>query len=190
MLKCKLCEFDSNYSLVSHIIRKHNISISEYKKQFVGSVVQKISDKQKNDIRNTLKKYHADDFIKNKMSENMKNGGSWRCKSYWIKRGYTEEEAKHKISEKQQEISKYRKEILPNENILRTEYWIERHNFSEKDAIKKISEMQKERGKNSKRFLGKRRDAEQKRKISISVSKVIERVGKVKWASQDRKSVV
>ena len=43
--------------------------------------------------------------------------------------------------------------------------------------------MQKERGKNSKRFLGKRRDAEQKRKISISVSKVIERVGKVKWAS-------
>jgi len=67
--------------------------------------------------------------------------------------------------------------------VLRKEYWIERYNLLEDEAIQKISNIQKERGKNSKRFLGKRHDDKQKEKISISMSKMIKRIGAAEWAS-------
>lgn len=183
MLECKICGFKSEYSLVSHITRKHKISIGDYKSQFSNSVIQIISDKQKRDIRNTLKKYNLDPEVKKEQSEVQKNGGSWRCKEYWIKRGYTEKDAIQEIKNKQQEISCRREEILPEENILRKEYWMERHDYTEQNAIEKVSDIQRERNKKSKKFLGKTRDAKQRKQISISMSKMIQKVGKEEWVS-------
>lgn len=183
-MECKICGFITPLSLVSHITRKHGITITEYKIQNPNSIVQIVSEKQKNKIRNTLQEYYSNDDIKKKMSDKMiKGGGSWRCVSYWIKRGYTNEQAKYEISKKQKIFGNQRGEVLPTENCLRKEYWIERHGLSENDAIIKVSNIQKERGKNSQRHLGKTHNDEQRKKISISMSKMIKNAGVDKWVS-------
>ena len=87
------------------------------------------------------------------------------CIEFWIKKGFTEEYAKEKISEQQSKIGKLNKGKtkiinkeyieslgLDSKNFFRKrsiwciEYWLER-GFSEKDAKKKISELQTELAK-------------------------------------------
>ena len=66
---------------------------------------------------------------------------SYFCKEYWIKRGYTEEEAKEKVKNIQSinsKKSKHDKSTI----ILCKEYWIKR-GYTEEEAIKIISERQR-----------------------------------------------
>jgi len=61
---------------------------------------------------------------------------SKRCKEYWIKRGYSEEDSKLKVSLIQREFSKRCKE-----------YWIKHHNCTEAEAKQRVSKEQIPNGK-------------------------------------------
>lgn len=51
MIKCKICNYETKFSLISHIIQNHKMNVNEYKIQY-GEVVSDeykkiVSDKSK-----------------------------------------------------------------------------------------------------------------------------------------------
>lgn len=113
-LKCLICGFESNISLISHITRKHQITCVEYRKLFNVQVLQRATKQIIENNRNAQKKR-----LEN--PENLKKFLNWRSTpveiKHWTKKGFSEEEAKQKISEFQSKISK--KGNNPKTNELR-----------------------------------------------------------------------
>jgi hypothetical protein len=161
MLKCQYCNFEGK-SLVSHIKHAHNESVSEYRKKYPGPM-QLVTDDQRLRRR-----------------EIAINGGTWRRVEYWTKRGYSIEEARQIISEKQSSINTHRV-YKPEDSILTIEYWMTRHGYCEDDAIKKISELQSSRSSRSKKFKGKSHSIDSKYRMSVTMKSHIKRVGKELW---------
>lgn len=95
-LRCELCDFKSKFSLISHITRKHHITMSEYRTRFPGVQIQRASKEQK--TANSL-------FNKNKLkdADTMKYFLEWRSYpsevKHWLRKGFTEDEAVVKIRE-------------------------------------------------------------------------------------------
>jgi len=103
---------------------------------------------------------------------------------FWMQRGFSEVEAKHKVSEIQKiNAKKHVSKIRPEYSIFNKQYWIVKKGMSEEDAVKKVSEIQTKLSAKSSKFKGKVRTTESKIKISNSMKKKIESVGAGEWAS-------
>lgn len=103
-----------------------------------------ISDRQKKNSKSVKKRIIVNkDFISKIYGEENINKfyreRSHLCTEYWIKRGYTEEIAKQKISEIQ---VKNRQKVKNKRNFKTIIYWIDK-GYSEDEAKKIISELQK-----------------------------------------------
>jgi len=87
MIKCKICGYEVKYRLIEHIIKTHNMTIDEYKKQY-GDVV---SNEYKEKVSEKSKEKWKDVNYKNKTIESRK----------WI---YNDDEIQHR---RKQSIIKY-----------------------------------------------------------------------------------
>lgn len=162
---CKLCGLIS-HDLTSHITRKHKIKINEYKNQYGNIRSEKYLKDQseriigdKNPAHNHGGKFSplSDNFIyaeitnkeeiKNKISKSNKNNGNNDVTiSYWINAGYSEEDAKQKIKERQTTftlekcIKKYGERDGKARWLERQEKWQNSCKKTRKNGFSKISQ--------------------------------------------------
>ena len=106
MLVCKLCGFESEKNLASHIFPAHHMYCDEYKTMFPGEIVFKHSQESRIQIGLSQKENYNDPvFVEEARKRNAAPTHSQWKKEYWIiKHGYTEEEAIKKVSELQTRI--------------------------------------------------------------------------------------
>jgi len=139
--------FDKNY-----LINKKGLSNDE-----ADEVIKKVKENISNKNKGHNKKYFIEKFG-DKYTQDLKKRNHL-CKEYWIKRGYTEDEAVNEIKKIQQYSAskvknyfKLTKENLlskgidpdtfnKNKSIFCIEYWIKR-GYNENEAKTKISEIQ------------------------------------------------
>jgi very-short-patch-repair endonuclease len=97
-----ICGFESISSLISHITKKHKISMDVYRQHFPGESVQKLSESQKE----KLSLYHK---AKLENPEELLKFLEWRSFpseiKHWIKKGFSLEESKQKVADFQSEQS-------------------------------------------------------------------------------------
>lgn len=125
MICCKLCEVKS-HDLASHIIRIHKMNIQSYKHLYGEIRSKKYLKEQSERIKGNKNPAYqhsgkfsslSDNFIyanqvnKKEIIEKIKNTNktSGKCNTtlkYWTDQGFTDEEAKKKISERQTTFSK------------------------------------------------------------------------------------
>lgn len=102
MLSCSICGFESTNSLISHITKKHKISMPDYRHSYPHAKVQQASPTQRKNNSCFMKKQLLDS---NKLEAFME----WRSFpseiKHWIKKGFVEEEAKEKVAEFQKNQS-------------------------------------------------------------------------------------
>jgi Protein of unknown function (DUF559) len=164
-VSCKLCNMIA-HDLTSHIFRTHKLSPTEYKKMYGDIRSKKYNINQservlgdKNPAYNHGGKYspfsdkfiYADKIDKNKISKkvsesNKNNGNNSTTISYWTKLGYSELDAKKKISERQKTftlekcIEKYGEEKGRERWLNRQEKWMISFKKSRKNGFSKISQ--------------------------------------------------
>lgn len=178
IMKCKICNFEGK-SLVSHINRKHNISVEEYKKKYNVKKVHVCTEKQRKLLSDKISyKYKNDlEYVK-RVNEN--RSSIWDYK-YWMNMGYSETEAKQKVSELQSKNSKKR-DYTKSPSVLSISYWL-KLGKTELEAKQEISKIQSKLSVKSSKFKGKKHSKESKEKISASLRKHIENTGISEWAS-------
>jgi very-short-patch-repair endonuclease len=164
-ITCNLCGLIS-HDLTSHITRKHKIKINEYKQKY-GDIRSDryLTDQSeritgdKNPAYNHGGKFSplSDNFIyadkinkeeiKNKISKSNKdNGNNDATMSYWLNAGYTEDESKQKIKERQTTftlrkcIEKYGEEEGKSRWLDRQEKWQNSCKKTRKNGFSKISQ--------------------------------------------------
>ena len=157
MLKCKICNHEGK-QLHQHIVKRHNMSVTEYKIKFGDCKMQLVSEE-------TLK---------------VKKQVSHFKVEYWLERGYTESQAKHEISELQKRNNSKRT-YEKHQLILCNEYWMTKHGLTEQEAIDKIKKIQETRSSKSSKFLGKHHTDDSKKRISESISMHIKQIGVNNW---------
>jgi G:T-mismatch repair DNA endonuclease (very short patch repair protein) len=96
LLTCKLCGFESVYSIISHITCKHNMSTDEYRSQFPEDILQQISQEQRVQCSERAKLILSDPVVRQKLLD--KRSFPSECK-HWIRKGFSLEEAKVKVAE-------------------------------------------------------------------------------------------
>jgi len=102
ILKCQICGKQSLGSLISHITRKHKISMCDYRLQFPNCKVQQMSQKaiENNSLAQKIRLLNV---------ENRKKFLEWRSFpseiKHWTKKGFSEIEAREKVIEFQREQS-------------------------------------------------------------------------------------
>jgi very-short-patch-repair endonuclease len=180
-LTCVLCGFVAS-NLVSHIKHKHNMKPSLYKTMYnVKSLIVYTPTQLKHMSDVQLKRYKDDPSLRSELSKNQKNGASVWTRLYWTKRGYSDEEAKQKISALQKENStKSHEKWKPEYSSFTEEFWCKR-GHSGSSAKEQVRKIQSELSSRSSRYTGKSSTPERNAKISISVKKHIESVGKINW---------
>lgn len=96
LLTCRICGFQSPNSLISHITRKHLVSMQDYRTQYPDCVVQQASPARKRNSSKSQKKRLED-------PDNKKAFLQWRSFpseiKHWTKKGYSEEQAIEKVAE-------------------------------------------------------------------------------------------
>lgn len=164
-VSCKLCNMIA-HDLTSHIFRTHKMSPSEYKKnhgdlrseQYISASRERILG-DKNPGYNHGGKFspfsdkfiHADKIDKRKIIEkvsksNKNNGNNSTTIKYWTSRGYSESEARDKLSERQATftlekcIEKYGEEKGRERWLSRQEKWMVSIKKSRKNGFSKISQ--------------------------------------------------
>lgn len=102
-LICGLCAFQSQTSLISHITRKHKLSMSDYRISFPDVKVQRAAPSQRKKASEDMKNALKDD-------ENLKKFLAWRSFpseiKHWTNKGLSEEDAKLAVANFQSEQSK------------------------------------------------------------------------------------
>ena len=102
-IKCVLCGFSSHSSLISHIIRKHGMKLSDYRMQFPDAVVQRMNSSQKEKLSNTNKKKLQDPDARAAFLE-------WRSfpseMKHWLRKGLSLDEARSKVTSVQSAAGK------------------------------------------------------------------------------------
>lgn len=102
-LICGLCAFQSQTSLISHITRKHKLSMSDYRISFPDVKVQRAAPSQRKKASEDMKNALKDD-------ENLKKFLAWRSFpseiKHWTNKGLIEEDAKLAVANFQSEQSK------------------------------------------------------------------------------------
>lgn len=95
LLTCCICGFQSPNSLISHITRKHSVTMHDYRTQYPDCVVQQASPACKRNSSKSQKKRLED-------PDNKKAFLQWRSFpseiKHWTKKGYTEEQAIEKVA--------------------------------------------------------------------------------------------
>ena len=176
-MECKICGF-SGKSLISHITRKHNMTIDSYKETYNVTMVHTVSNKQKQQLSSLWKTRMKDAYWKNKMNKNKKS--IWTI-DYWTSNGYSKEDAIEKIKKYQSENSKKRN-YDTSPSTLTKAYWISR-GYSEIDAVEKISVIQSNLSKYSNKFSGYTHTNNSKKMISTSMKNHIKLIGNTEWTS-------
>lgn len=181
-IKCHICGFEG-MNLITHIKFKHKITSAQYREKYGNCRLYIHSEEVKQKISKILKLKFEDKNLRKKLSDIQKNGSSIFTKKYWIKKGLTEQEAQIKVSDIQRKNCKkhLEKNNLKECSHFSKLYWLKR-GFTESQSIEKVSKIQSELSSRSPKFLGHKRTDEQKIKISLSMKKLIDRVGKSKWA--------
>lgn len=97
-IKCRLCDYESMSSIISHITNKHNIELNSYREMFPGSTVQRWSPSQKKKMSEI-------------MSQDEKVQKLLEVRSYpsevkhWLRKGYSEAEAQELVSQYQKKTA-------------------------------------------------------------------------------------
>lgn len=175
-MECKICGFIGK-SLTSHIIRKHDVAISEYKLKYKVDRVQEMSEIQKKNLSELWKDRFKTKEWSGKYDKNRTS--IWKI-DYWVKLGYTENEAKLKISELQSKNSKAR-DYKKSPSTLTAQFWIN-NGLDEQSAELKITVIQKKLSKYSSKFTGKTHSKKSKLKTSNTMRNYIDDFGFTKWA--------
>lgn len=162
---CGICGLLS-HDLTSHISRIHKLNIQDYKNKYGEIRSKKYLENQSNNIKgnknpgyNHNGKYSSlsknfiyyDEEYKNQVIEkisfsNKNNGNNDTTLSYWVKRGYTEEQAKEEIRKRQTTftlekcIERYGENEGKNIWVRRQEKWIDSCKKSRKNGFSKISQ--------------------------------------------------
>lgn len=183
-IKCLECGKEL-ISLISHIIRTHKMTTNEYRDKFNyrgNFFYWSNEEKEEMSVRNKLYSQNAENKKRN--SDIQKNGASIFTIKYWIKKGYTESEAKNKVSEIQKVNSRKSMESgnLKERSHLCIEYWLKKDKTVE-EAIEIIKNHQIKASAKSSKCKGKVRTIESKIKTSSSMKKKIELIGSGVWAS-------
>lgn len=95
-LRCQLCDVTSANSLISHITRKHKVSMAEYRIRFPGYKVQQASPAQR--LNNSR-------VMKEKLSDPLERAAFLQWRSFpseikhWIRKGLSPREAEAKVAE-------------------------------------------------------------------------------------------
>jgi very-short-patch-repair endonuclease len=164
-VKCKICGIIS-HDLTSHITRIHKMCVKDYKekygeirsKKYLKNQSERISGDKNPAFNHGGKlspfsdnfiyadKINKEELIKKVSESNKTNGNNSTTLSYWIKRGFTEEESRKKISEKQQTftlqkcIEKYGEEVGIDRWVDRQNKWQDSFKKSRKNGFSKISQ--------------------------------------------------
>lgn len=181
-LVCKICGFEG-IALIKHINCKHNLSGQDYKKLYSVDKLLITSDETKKKLSNSIKTHFKSVINRKKNSEVQKNGASIFTIKYWINKGFTEIDAKNKVSEIQRKNSE--KSVLKGNfkerSYLCAEYWIKKGK-TKKEAVEIIRQQQSVYSSKSAKFKGHSQTDEGKKKISDSMKKLINEIGPIKWA--------
>ena len=182
-LKCKICGFEGR-NLVTHLKFKHFCNSGQYRQKFGSCLLYLHSDELRKKISTTLKRLNKDAGFKKRNSDCQKNGASHFTIKYWMNRGFTENASKEKISLLQKNNCRrhLEKNDLQECSHFSPKFWIKR-GYSPEDAKKEVSKLQSKLSSRSTKFLGHVRTNEQKERISSSVKKMIDVIGKGRWAS-------
>ena len=92
-LVCDICGFTSMYSLVSHITRKHDVLMSDYRAKYPSTVVQRTAPSQTVKMIAALKKFYQDP--ENLKAHLLKRSFPSEVK-HWTRKGFSEKEARIK----------------------------------------------------------------------------------------------
>jgi NADH:ubiquinone oxidoreductase subunit C len=165
-IECKLCGLLS-HDLTSHVLRTHKIDIETYKKTHGEIRSKTYLENQSNNIKGeknpgfnhggklsplSINFIYYDEGNKEKIiekisSSNKNNGNTNTTLAYWIRQGYTEEEAKQQQSNRQSTFSlekcieKYGKEEGEKIWLKRQEKWIDSVKKTRKNGFSKISQI-------------------------------------------------
>lgn len=103
-IKCEICDFTSMVSITTHVTRKHRLTTQEYSSRFTGSKLYQAIPSVVKSTADKLKQRHAEDpeFHK-RIVESLPLLPSKI--EFWISRGFSEEEAERKLSQRQREMS-------------------------------------------------------------------------------------
>lgn len=97
-IKCRMCDFESMSSIISHITNKHNISLKEYREMFVDVTVQRWAPSQKSKMSEIMSR---DDKVQKLLAVR-----SYPSEvKHWLRKGHTEEEARDIISKRQVQVA-------------------------------------------------------------------------------------
>lgn len=95
LLRCEICGFKSALSLISHITRKHNTPMPDYRQRYPDAAVQRSAPSQKRSLSESLKKKLEDEDERQRFMD-------WRSFpseiKHWTRKGFTEEEALQKVA--------------------------------------------------------------------------------------------
>lgn len=165
MVECAVCKMKSN-DLTSHISRTHKMKIADYKTFYNAPIrseayLKDQSDRVKGDKNPAYqhggkfsalsdKFVHAEttdkEAVKAKISKSSKENGNSECTLlYWLKQGYSEAEAKAKLSERQTTFSleicieKYGEEEGRKRWQARQEKWIASFNNKSPEELERIA---------------------------------------------------
>ena len=124
LLKCKICGIERR-SLVTHLTKVHKITGKQYKELYGDCKLILVSDETKLKLSKSNKRWCSSEENRKKLSERAKNGGSIFTVNYWIKRGYSLEDAKCKISEIQIENAKKSTDSFDkSRSCFCVDYWV------------------------------------------------------------------
>lgn len=97
-LQCMLCSFTSHGSLITHVTRKHSVTMSEYRSRFPTAVVQRTNKEQRQKLSSLMQRKLQDPCEREAFMQ-------WRSfpseMKHWIRKGLDPREAAEKVAEHQ-----------------------------------------------------------------------------------------
>lgn len=143
-IKCEICEFTNMVSITTHVTRKHGLTTSEYSDRFPGSKLYQTVPSVAKATAKKLKQRHVEDpeFHK-KIVDSLPPLPS--KVEFWTSRGFTEEEARLNVSERQratsllggeEKIRKLSQSSSGDRNPMSLVAIARRHGVSEEEASK------------------------------------------------------
>jgi hypothetical protein len=182
-ITCQVCGF-SGKNITTHLKYKHGLTGSQYKAIYGEGPLIIMSEEAKQKLSDINKEKCKDPAYIKMLSDVQKNGASIFTKNYWLKKGFTDEEAIEKVRSVQSKNAEkfVAKGDWDNCSWMRPKYWINK-GYTKKEAKEIISEKQSILSNRSSRFTGHVRTQESKDKISASMKKKIQKIGAGKWSS-------
>ena len=95
-LECMICGFTSEYSIISHVVRKHKITTDQYRLLYPDKKIQIMKDDQRRKLSD-LGKHRLEDPIARQKFDNWRSYPSEI--KHWTKKGFSESEAKERVAE-------------------------------------------------------------------------------------------